>query len=120
LGIFCRLKNGPIGPLIAITTSLTDHTIKDNILSCSNSAFNETACKIYTINDFTKDIAYYLSIAWAVKKGIKITHWLEKTVNVNGDHFVETVAAPRRLSNGNLNMLVGPLIKTDRLSLEPS
>ena len=69
LGIFAVLTAG----LIAITHQLTDHTIKDNILSAQISAFNEILPADLYDNDLTKDIALLpVNPLLGSQEGIKI------------------------------------------------
>lgn len=99
LGIFAVLTAG----LIAITHQLTDHTIKDNILSAQIAAFNEILPADLYDNDLTKDIALLpVNPLLGSQEGIKI-HIARKNGDVTGIIF-ETVA-PRGY-NGDLNMLV--------------
>ncbi|MDE8602694.1 electron transport complex subunit RsxG [Marinomonas sp. RSW2] len=99
LGIFAVLTAG----LIAITHQLTDHTIKDNILSAQISAFNEILPANLYDNDLTKDIALLpVDPLLGSQESIKI-HIARKNGDVTGIIF-ETIA-PRGY-NGNLNMLV--------------
>jgi electron transport complex protein RnfG len=99
LGIFAVLTAG----LIAITHQLTDHTIKDNILSAQIAAFNEILPADLYDNDLTKDIALLpVNPLLGSQESIKI-HIARKNGDVTGIIF-ETIA-PRGY-NGNLNMLV--------------
>ena len=99
LGIFAVLTAG----LIAITHQLTDHTIKDNILSAQISAFNEILPADLYDNDLTKDIALLPAHPLlGSSEGVKI-HIARKNGDVTGIIF-ETIAPIGY--NGNLDMLV--------------